>query len=167
MADVSYLNFPQVTLLKVVRKLLLRPGYFIIGLKAARRVRKYSAQHKGVPCWSTLSARIPCDPGRIETGRGFWGASSHGTHNTVDGPGPSIEPGRLPFPIRSFELVLARSCWRDAESCALRLGGKHAERLGNGTGVSLRFDRSQPIWRPQSGNRRAGSDQSGWGGSHV
>src|SRR6266478_1674939 len=110
MSDVSYLNFPQVTLLKVVRKLLLRPGYFIIGLKAARRVRKYSAQHKGVQCWSTLSARIP-------------------------------------FPIRSFELVLARSCWRDAESCALRLGGKHAERLGNGTGVSLRFDRSQPIWR--------------------
>ena len=29
----------------------------------------------------------------------------HGTHNTVDGPGLPVEPGRLPFPIRALELV--------------------------------------------------------------
>src|SRR6266853_4051334 len=98
----THVNFPQVTLLKVVRKLLLRPGHFIIGLKATGQVRKYSArrhtQYKGDSWWSTLSARISSNPGRTKARRGFWAPARHGTHNTVDGPGLPIEPGRLPFP---------------------------------------------------------------------
>ena len=68
--------------------------------------------------------------------------SRHGTHNTVDGPGRPIEPGRLPFPIRGLELVLARSCWREAESRVLRLGERACGTIGqwNGRTTSVRQD---------------------------
>src|SRR5437016_9784334 len=102
-----HVDFPRVTLLKVVKKYLLRPEHFIIGLKTTGHGRKYPARRmrntKGVLWWSTLSAKTPFNPGRTKAGpgRGVGCAARPGARHAhcCRRAGSADRAGRLPFPI--------------------------------------------------------------------
>src|SRR5215469_6690693 len=97
----SHVDFRQVTLLKIVRKYLLRPEYFILGLNSIDRARKCSWRHapyKGVSWRSTLSATIPSNPGVPSPDESRGSAARRRWHLHYRGPARTADRTRtIPF----------------------------------------------------------------------
>src|SRR6266853_3292975 len=92
-------DFPRVTLLRVVKKYLLRPEHFIIGLKTTGRggntlpgARNTKVSYGGPRCrqkhHATQDGPEPSEVSGSAARRG----RGHVMHIAVDGPGVPIEP---------------------------------------------------------------------------
>src|SRR5258705_10645182 len=101
MADVLACQFSTSNLTQGCQKIAVATWTFYHRLESNRSSTEIlcAASHAIQRCLMVVhTARISSNPGRTKARRGFWAPARHGTHNTVDGPGLPIEPGRLPFP---------------------------------------------------------------------